>query len=298
MAYEPVAAPPATPPRYSLLAAAQVLDNGDRWEGGIAWTPESCGASGVLPGTCEIQTDREAPASPSRQVSNPFYVWAADECSTFGHAARDWQGRARRQLEATQSFQIAHELWTGDITGAEQEVDVQSPFLADENTVVGTVPATGDPVLDIPLVEAWAMKCSQGRRVMLHMSLAVFTAYVNAVGQPGVTITGSVAITALGNVLVTDAGYPGTGPQGEADTGDEWVYASPLVQIRLGPVEMLPETLDDARGLAASIRRPVNTATVWAQRLAAYQLDNCCRFAASIGMDRADSTPPTPAPET
>lgn len=288
----PVAAAPATPPRYSLLAAAQVVDNADRWQGGFSWTPEACGTGGVLPGDCgPLDAAREAPDTPGVQWSSPFYVWAADECSTFGWQARDWQGRARRQLEATQSAQIASELWTGTLA-SDGDPDL-APSFAAEGVAIGTT--TGTIAERMALLEAWALECGLGRRIMLHMAPHAFTLYLQQAGDPAVQITGNVAVTALGSIIVSDAGYPGTAPNGEVDSGDHWAYATPPVQVRLDQVEVLPSSLADAQGLAQSINRPTNTATVWAQRLVAYQFDPCCTFATNLGVDRP-TVPSAPDP--
>lgn len=285
----PVAAAPAQPPRYSLLAAAQVLDTSeDRWQAGFAWEPEACGASGAMPATCDMDPEgRTAPAGGGREEGEPFYVWAADECSTLGSNARDWQGRARRQLEATQSFQIARELWTGTIA---KDTGADTAYLADGLNVLG------DPFENVTEavvnLEAWALACSQGRRVMLHMSPYAFNLYLLA-SENHAVLSGNIVTTPLGSIVVSDAGYPGTPPDSLADNPDEWVYATPLVQVRLDAVEVLPGNLSEARAMAQGLNRPVNTATVWAQRLAAYQLDSCCRFAASTGVPRSPAPTPT-----
>ena len=288
MALEPVAAPPATPPRLSLLTSAQVLDNGERWQGGVKWEPEQCGVGGTH--GAEDDTERTPGANPATTYSHPFYVWASDEASSFGYQARDWQGRARRQLEATQSFGIAREMWAGAITTAE---DAQpSPFLADGDTLVGSGGAT---VFDtVAAVETWAGRASMGRRQMVHLSPLAFATYVRD-AEGYVMWSGNVAVTMRGTILVTDDGYPGTPPAGQADDGSEWVISSPLVTVRLDTVEIIPTTLQGARDLVAALEPRSNTITVWAQRLALYQLDRCNRFAAPLPLERADSVPPTPA---
>lgn len=285
----PVAALPATAPRYSLLTAAALAgDNGERWETGFAWTPESCGAGGIHPADCSVQAERDVPASSPITEGRPVYLWAADECSTLGFHARDWQGRARRQLEATQSHQLAAELWTGALTTVEH-IGSENTYLADDGVVVGTLPTEGLPWAAL---EAWALACRQGGRSMIHVSPFAFAWLVSSSGDY-IDVAGSVAVTRAGTIIVTDSGYPGTPPDSEADDGDEWAFVTPVVQVRLGAVELLPETLADARNLASAIDLPSNHVTVWAQRLAAYQLDPCCRYAASLGITRP--TTPTPA---
>ena len=283
----PVAAPPATPPRVSLLNSVQVVENNERWHAGVVWTPEACAEGGAMAADCDLTPERNAPATPDAVASSPFYVWAADECSTFGFQARDWQARARRQLEATQSFQIARELWTGAITKGSAAPGDESPYLADDNTeVVGESPES--PRLAIARLEAMAMRCMRGGRVMLHMSPMVFAMVTQEARSPYIQLTGNVATTALGNILVTDAGYTGQQPDSVGDVDQsEWIYATPPVQVRMDAVEVLPGSLDDARNMAMALDRPVNTATVWAQRLVLYQLESCCRFAMQTDIARS-----------
>lgn len=289
---DPITPPPATQPRYSLLVAAGAngqANGAEVWQRGVAWTPESCGAGDIAPAWCGVNLERTAPTAPSVAIADPFYVWAADACSAQGYTARDWQGRARRQLEATQSFQVAKELWAGAGTLdalADARTDEASPFLADTNQVV-------DENLSAPraiaVAEALAMECAQGRRIMIHVPIAVLAA-AQAEGYV-LRDTGGILTTAMGSIVVADAGYPGTGPVGPdpenpvvSDDTTQWIYTSQLVQARLGEVELLPTTLEDARSLASAMTRAANHITVWAQRLALYQLDPCCRIALSTDL--------------
>jgi hypothetical protein len=56
-----------------------------------------------------------------------------------------------------------------------------------------------------------------------------------------------------------------------------------MIQVRLGPVEVIPGSLEDAQGLAAALNRGVNTITVVAGRLAGLQWANeCAHIAAQV----------------
>lgn len=289
MARDPITAPPAAQPRYSLLVAANAngTTTGERWENGVVWTPEACAAGDLAPAWCGVNPERQPPAQPGRAIADPFYVWSADQCSAQGFAARDWEGRARRALEATQSFQVARELWTGQHTLAElaaSRTDQASPFLADTSMVVDSnLPAARA----IAVLEQLAMACSQGRRLMIHVPIVVLA----EAQEDGYVLrdTGGVLTTAMGSIVVADAGYPGTGPTGPEgdrtpDNSTMWIYATSIVQVRLGEVEPLPKTLADAYGASQALNRPTNHIVVWAQRLALYQLDPCCRIALSTDL--------------
>ncbi len=286
----PITAPPVVQPRYSLLVAANAngaTSGTERWDSGVTWTPEACGAGGISPAWCGVSPERNPPAQPGVAIADPFYVFSADQCSASGFAARDWEGRARRALEATQSFQVARELWTGEHTLnelAQSRTDKASPFLADTSRVVDTnMPAHRA----IGAIEQLAMECSQGRRLMIHVPIAV----LEEATENGYVLrdTGGILTTAMGNIVVADAGYPGTGPTGPdgdrtPDDSTMWIYATSIVQVRLSEVETLPKSLAEAHGVAEAMDRPRNHIVVWAQRLALYQLDPCCRIALSTDL--------------
>ena len=114
----PVQAPPARPPRYGLLAAAPTVADDDLrpLAGGWSYQPEGCGNSGISEIACAGNVDVMSPAAqPSTIDGDPVWIWAGDECSTFGFGSRDWEGRARRQLAATESFRLGSRVvgWCG-----------------------------------------------------------------------------------------------------------------------------------------------------------------------------------------
>ena len=140
------------------------------------------------------------------------------------------------------------------------------------------------------------MDQAKGRRIMVHVPVDVLE---RATTNGGYLLrdAGGVITTLMGDIVVADAGYPGTGPVGADATVDtqpagsdrQWIYTSQLVQVRLGEVELLPGTLTAAQDLAAALDRGTNDLTVWAQRLALYQLDPCARIALSTDVDARPS---------
>jgi hypothetical protein len=63
------------------------------------------------------------------------------------------------------------------------------------------------------------------------------------------------------------------------------MFGTPLVQIRLGPVEVIPGDLDGARNLAAAMDRSVNDITFIAGRVAGYQFAaECGHIAAQVNI--------------
>lgn len=277
-----VTAVPATPPRYGLLIAAETItDNTSRWEvGGITWDPEQCAGGGVAAVECIGNTSSLViPSNPGLAEADPFLVWAGDKCSTIGFEAREYEGRARRLLDASQSFWVANEFWTGDLSTAEGLDNVPLADVASD-----TVTTTEVSVLNaLGLLEGALADCGQGARGMIHVTSQVL---LHAVAERAVELVGQQYMTPLGTIVVGDAGYPGTGPNGEAALTTQWAYATSMVQVRLAPVMIVPGTFDQA--LAQMVERSQNTIEIRVQRLALVQWDQCCHFSAEINL-------PTPA---
>lgn len=279
---EPIAAPPAQPPRFGLLASAAVDGSTGRWQQGFAFQPEACGAGGRLAVVCEGNTEAmDLPDRPGTVEGMPFLVYATDECSTFGFNARDWQGRARRQLAAIESYEVAAELWTGSLGLQDSNGD---PIRSLADTSADTLTTAGtpaDPVDALALVEQGIAACSRGRRGMVHMTPQLLTQLVR---DNVLRLDGTTWITPNGHIVVPDAGYPGTGPNGEAASSTQWLYGTSMISVLLSAVELIPGTLDDARSMAQALDRAVNSAVVFAERLAAWVWDECCHVAAQVDL--------------
>lgn len=278
----PVPAPPLSPPRYSLLNTVTTL-SGEAWPPGwedqITWEPEcidpeaaavrdDCDGAGGQEGAVNVPEDRP--------VISAVRLSATDTCSTMGANARDWQGRARRLLAATESAQLARQIWSGDATGA----DDPSPALVDAGRIEW-IPGSDRAALveNVALLEAEASVRVAGRP-WLHMAPRTFHRYLSAAGA-AVQVQGGIATTVYGSVLVTDAGYSGNPGLG-TDDEDGLIVATGPMYVRLGDVEVLG---DDASGFD----RTVNTRRVTAQRYATWLFEGC-EWAAVL------TSPPTTGP--
>lgn len=275
-----VQAVPVQPPRFGLLVAAPVTPmNGVRWQAGVKWTAESCAGSGrAAVGRCGSTDALVADRDANFVNADPFLVWAADECSIFGAAARDWSGRVTRQLEATQSFQIAEELWTGELSAAE---GLDNRALTDSaSDTVTNGPTT---VLDaFACLEAGLASCGQGRRGMIHVTPQVL---VHLMSSYTVVREGTQYLSPLGNIVVADAGYDGSGPGGTPATTSQWGYATGIVAVTLEAApELVPGSLEAAQIIWQGLDRSVNTLGIRAQKLAMYQWDECCHLAAEFNL--------------
>lgn len=273
MARNAIVAPPAQPPRYGLIAAAPVVEDAEwRWGEGFTFDPEACAPGGREAIDCGSFADALDPVrGPANVDGDPFVVWAGDECSTFGYGARDWQGRARRALAAIESFELANELWTGDLRDAETLSNVALTDLTSDRLTAAAV----SPQDALGMIEQALGVCGKGRRGMVHVSPQVLTELVGGGGGP-VTQQGGVYLTPMGHLVVADAGYDGSGPGGAAAGSTQFIYGTSMVSLRLGPVEVVGGP--NSMGVDVSNNRM----TTLAFRPVAYVWDECCHVAAEV----------------
>jgi hypothetical protein len=270
------------PPRYGLLAAAAAVDDGERWEMGFTFTPEACGTSGRETfDRCQWTTNEMDPDRPPAAVTgDAFVVWAGERCSTIGYAARDWQARARRQLEATRSYEVANELWTGDLLAADP--DMEGRALTDARADVLTNGATSI-VAALSCLDAGLTVCGRGRQGMIHVTPQV---HAHAVAAQWSMLSGTTWMSPNGHIVVADAGYTGEGPADNVNAApgaSQWAYATSLIAVRLGEVRVTPPAMD-ADGLPQTMTPATNSLFVLAMQPAAYQWDECCHLAAQIDL--------------
>lgn len=296
----PVPAPPAQPPNIGLLPTFRALQGSEAtegWEHGFAFAPEQCLTSSRGSWDCDTPGDADSPpANPAVVQTRPFFVRAFDKCAPWDRT-RDWQRRADNMLAASESFQIADELWTGSVAQASVEPDGVTPwpnrYLASADADVLNNPI-GDPafaVVDALACLEYALgQCQNGGRGVIHCTRQLATHW----SQRGMLRReGAMLLTTLDTIVVADAGYDGSGPagQGEAE-GSQWAYATGIPIVRLGPVRHRPGNEDEQAALAAEFNSieaqrfdpKVNLITVRSERTAAVTWDSCCHLAVNVDL--------------
>lgn len=280
---QPVPAPIAGPPRYGLLVAANVVNDALRWEQGYTFSPEACTGGGVYD-PCSEAPGIDPEGRPAAVGNVPFGIWDADRCSTMGgDSADDRRARARRALEANQSQHVASEFWTGALATAAAWGDNQRlaagagvPVASDGLNVTRSFAELTQALAD-----------QQGnRRGMIHCTPQTLDL---AAAAMVVRREGNLWLTATDHIVVADAGYPGTGPEGQvrADT-DTWAFATGLVVVRLGEVVVLPDSDAEAVDLRSPrLSSSINSALYVASRLASPAWDGCALAAANIDLTLA-----------
>lgn len=262
--------PPAQPPVYGLLIAADVVNDGEQWHAGVKWRPEQIGGGGTVGLECDGGTDDLGQATnPVNITAEPFVVWAEDHCAvlTGSKALLEYEARARRQLNAIQSYEIAHEFQLG----AQRDADSLHNVALKDATVIH--PGAVSEVVAVSELEAALAQTFKGRRGMIHVAPQVFTILHSTFLLER---AGQKWITAQGTVVVSDAGYT------EEVNGFLWAYATGPVQVRLGEVDIPAPTL--SRG---AIDTSVNDVRVYAQREALVQVDG--EIAGTAGAGTADA---------
>lgn len=276
-----VEAPLAQPPRVGLIPSVAAVqgesaytDDTARWAAGFSFAPENCGNIGAQNPCGGASKDIDD----NQDVVNtePIVLWAGDKCSPFDRS-RDFGGRARRQLAAAESYQLASELWNGTL--AKTELDAAgapwpNQFLTSEASDVLTSGPTS-PTDALAELEYALGQCAHGARGMIHVTLHTATYLF---GLQLIRREGNLLLTVLDTIVVADAGYGGAGPYGAAEDGSQWAYATGMVQVRLGPVEVL------GADMSQQMDRSVNTVEVIAERLGAASWDGCCHLAAELDL--------------
>lgn len=276
----PIEAPPLGPPAVGLLPTVAgisgLLVNVDPMRDEFAVEPEGCNEAntGVFD-PCDTSTTRTASRdNAAGEINvNAFEITVSDVCSTFGFEARDPQGRVERLMAAVESRRIEDELWTGTLSAA---ASFDNRFLADVTNVdIVTESGEVDAIQGLACLEQGLADCDVGGRGMIHATAATVTHW-SRFGL--VRRQGPLLLSPNDHYIVAGQGYPGTSPDGEipASIGSTWAYATGLVQVRRGPLQILPT--DDSE----AVDRTNNTRTYRASRLAAAWWSGCCHLGARL----------------
>lgn len=253
--------PPLAPPTTSLLTAAYVVEETDnRWENGFEVEGEGCGSA--APWDDCGSADKVASDARNNSSFIPFVVYATDSCSTWGFSKSDERDRRTvrllNNLAASESFVIEQELWS-DTLG------LGNPKIADTSTVTH---ATAVTILNaVAQVEDDAGVLAKGAGIMIHMRPYLFTLLV---AQRILEKVGNKWYTPMGSIIVPGRGYAGTGPAGQAASStEEWIYATSLVQVRLGKLLTIDNPAD-------VVNHQTNDVLLLSERKAIASFDDSC----------------------
>jgi hypothetical protein len=266
--------PLAAPPPHSLLRAAITNRDADAdWQKGMVYAPEAVGGYRALAGCSAESVDYGTDAGPPAAVEyQPWELEVQDPCSTtFGYSVTATTDRLRRAFDATESYAIAHELWTGELTAADAAAGgpVTNPSLTDAPTVLGAGPMSARRALGE--LEQAVGDALHGQQAYLHISRLARPFFVELIRE------GNLLFTNINNLIVADAGYPGTPPDGTAAAPDvAWAYATGPVVVRRTELFLGPDAP------AQTIDTATNTVRRTASKVVAATFDPAFLFAVPI----------------
>lgn len=276
---------PVAPPRVGLLSSARTPDDGPaRWTGGFSYEPErTCDDPRIVVDPCSISDgDLDAFPEPASETWDPYVVSAGVVCSGLGAPGRSDEALARRRLLATEQRQIERELWRGDRARSSSWTN---RYLASAEADVLSPAATGVALTHgLACLEEYLADQLDGSVGMIHATRQVVTHWM---GLDLVRREGNLLLTVHDTRVVPGSGgYDGSGPGASAgdppvaaSTGDVWAYATELVDVRLGEIEVVGPELD----------RDVNTLEVRAQRFAVASWDGCAHGAVQLDVTTCES---------
>lgn len=265
------------PPLYTLVGAATAADptvvNGpedvvDRWINGLLVRGYPCGPAGTYD-ICGGSSDVEipAPAEPPEVFPiEPFPVALTVKCHVYhGSAWADNVQMATTAFKALEYAEVERLFWLNQLAKPNATV-LNGGAAANTRHAMGS------------LEECIAAK---GIRGMIHAPAAVAS---DLVQSGGASKEGTRLVTPLGSALVPGSGYPGTGPNGEVPSANQyWVYATEMVRFwRETSVRVVPDNA------AQAVRRSDNTLELVAERVYALEWAQCVHSA--ILVDRSKTT--------
>lgn len=244
-------APTIVPSVAGLTSLARFpTDVDERWFAGYAYRTEFPARARLRSqNTTTLGTNVIVNRGPVLIDTIPVVLSVDDHVSSFSWNVEDLPKRVERILEAYTSRLLERELWTGEIAVTD---NLPNRVLAidDANDVTPTtLPSSRDAVG----ILTNALSDAGVGDVMIHATKRA------AIQLPDAW-RNEETLEMFGFTVVSGAGYPGTGPDG---TGTNWMYATDVVNVHLGPIEVVPDELSEA------IRRSDNTITYYAQRFAA-----------------------------
>lgn len=210
----------------------------------------------------------------------PYVLEVPYTCSSFGFQAANYEKRARRQLEAAKHKALENEFWTGWSNPANPSLMGSTPN--DDTHVLNpggaAEPVAVSPGIALTLFAQALANCGTGGRGMIHATPALVERWVSLASVH--CDEKLITTCARGDIIVNGSGYLGWGPVGQPlpAANTVWAYATGIVDIRMGEVEIYPKEFSEA------LDRATNTVTYRGEVTAAAAHDLCCTFAVLVDL--------------
>lgn len=269
--------PECRPSRFGLKSAANVTEkSGDEWARGLEWDQLECGYDpGIVSGQCPALPEQLKLSSRGFDTpyADAFAVYAGWECSAITAQADAWDNAEELMLRNWWRT-LERTLWVG----IDQDGNTVRSSLSDYEDLT---PGGGalDIVSGVAALESFAGDCNDCEPLIhANRGLATYMAGRNLVERDG----SQMRMIGTGSLFVPGAGYLADAPGGGAavDAGEAWMVVSGGINITHGNTFFTPERDD----LAGSVNRSINDITVYAERMAAFQV-SCCIGAVRVTLD-------------
>lgn len=255
----PIEAPAVTEPQGLATAVGSgVIDTSSsdqNWTKGYSLEGEVCGVHDlyILNPACEVDDVPDTSIFTGWQAAvpgGPVVIGAGVRCSSFSSPKDlgEWHAKADRRLEVCRWSELANELWTG----AKAKLDgLPNRYLASFDADLIKTGTALSPINGIAEMDASFRTCSCGGQRVIHVPVYLID-WLSA--RSVIERRGMQWFTAAGSMVVSDDGYPGTGPDiaeyDDENPGDElraapgngqaWIYGTQQIVVKWGDV-MHPE---------------------------------------------------------
>jgi hypothetical protein len=214
-----VEGPTRQPLPFGLFSVLTPRPSGDdRWQmEGVQWETLACTpASGIGDPCAEDVTGLPKNLGVSGGdlgEGSAFTVYGSYTCNPIGTTFQTVADRATQHLLTREEARVEQAVWTGDL-------DNTGFVTGAEDAGAGTLKR------GIANLEGW-LATNYGSKGVIHMTRA---AALLAIDAGVVEVKGSTLQTKIGTPVVAGAGYPGTGPTGQAPAANStYIYATPAM---------------------------------------------------------------------
>jgi hypothetical protein len=210
----------------------------------------------------------------------PFNIDVELFDSTFSLPGEDRFAQVTKALEAATQKAVEREFWEGAAAQAESSAN-GNMYL--RKSGAATVPVSGakKPENALMILEQAIAESPTGENAVIHMTRDVASILGSRlIYKKGSDDNSGSAMTRLGTHVVIGSGYTGNGPIGDANAAasatNKWIYATSMVDVHLGKVEIVNENL--AQGADVTI----NNMRIKAYRPAAAYADPSIHYAMRV----------------
>lgn len=279
--------PPAelTPASSGLLSVATVETHSgreydERWVRGFDYEFDTLPTVRLLTTNDDVVTNGElydGTRSDRYNTYIPFFVEVEDFRSAFDLPGEDRFKRVKKQLEAATQKAVEVELWDGRAALGDANDNL---FLSKASTASLAASGAFAPHIALMYLEEAIANSPTGEEGYIHMTRDVASYLGSSILHKETNEKGPHLITRLGTRVVIGSGYSGNGPVGtanaEASATNKWMYATGAIQVHLGKVEVVNDSL--AQGVDAA----VNDMRIKAYRPAAVYFDPSIHYTVRV----------------